>query len=696
MKRKLLKRSASFLLAVSMTASILPQMNVFASTIIPNVTLSEHMVDTEKTVEVDGISYTITSSPSATTPGTAIVSSNKACNKTNVVIPDTISVYNKSYYVTAINENAFSSNHTIKSIKLGKNIEKVSGYAFLDCINLEKIEVEGGNKSFAVINNVLYSADKEKLVYCPEAYKLEYFEVPKTVKEIGDCAFYSNKAIREVSLGIALETIGNYAFNNCISLTTVNTSNSVKAIGNYAFAQTAIKSVLLSRALTELGEGAFLGTNLTTITIPSGVSQIKASTFYNCYELKGVKLGTGVEEIGDYTFASTGLLSLTMPDNLKSIGYAAFADCTDLVKISSNNKLKVIKDNAFYNCDGLLDFVVPTATVEIGNNVFTGCNHIKEFRVGLNNSVYEDDGGILYTKNRQMLVRYPAGKTDTTYAIPYETTSIAVNALADCQFINSYSVDSMNKYFSAENDILYDLDKHILYSYPAAKISDNFTIPDYVNTIMPRAFAGSVLQGTLNISTYVKEIGDGAFDNCKGINAFNLTSNNDSFAVVDGVLFSKDLETLVCYPNSKGNQSYSIPESVKTIATAAFKNSKLKEIKLNEGLVTIGDEAFANSTTKEFTLPTTLTTIGESAFENSAIISITVPASVNNIGSLAFSNCAFLRNIEFLGKTVPKTPGYNIFFNTKLENIKVPSLSKDSYAQFFTITDSNSYENLIK
>lgn len=696
MKRKLFKVSTSFLLAITMASSIMPQLNVFAASVIPNVTLSEHLVDSEKAVEVDGIKYVITSSSTATTPGTAVVAENKNLSRANIVIPDTISVYNKTYYVTELGANAFSSNHSIKSIKLGKNVEKVSGYAFLDCINLEKIEVTAGNKNLSTVNNILYSFDKSKLIYCPQAYNLEYFEVPKTVKEIGDCAFYSNKYIREVSLNTILESIGNYAFNNCITLTTVNTSNSVKTIGNYAFAQTGIKSILLSRGLTELGEGAFLGTDITTITIPSGVTQIKASTFYNCYDLKGVKLNNNLEEIGDYAFASTGLLSFTMPDSLTSIGYAAFADCADLAKISSNGKLKVIKDNAFYNCNSLLDFVVPTATVEIGNNAFTGCNHIQSFSVSLNNTEFEDEGGILYTKGRFKLVRYPAGKTDVNYIVPYVTTEIAENALADCQFINGFEVESMSKSFAADDGILYDFDKNILYAYPASKVSDNFTIPDYVTKIMPRAFAGSVLQGTLNISNYVSEIGDGAFENCKGISAFNMTKNNDNYTVVDGVLFSKDLQTLVCYPNSKGNTSYTLPETTKTIATAAFKNTKLQEIKLNEGLMTIGDEAFSNSAIKEFTLPSTLVEIGESAFENSSIKSITIPDSVNNIGSLAFANCTALRTVEFLGKDLPKTPGYNIFLNTKLEKIIVPNLLKEDYAQFFTITDANSYENIIK
>lgn len=695
MKRKLLKRSLAFVLTSLMTLSSFSEINIFAASMIPNVTLLNNDSEDEKVVKIDGISYNLISSPTETTPGKAVVSFNKNCTKIDVAIPETISYYNKTYYVTEVLDGAFNSNHNIESITLGKNIEKVSASAFIDCPNLKKVSVEPGNKNFAVENNILFNKSKDKLIYCPPAYDITYYTIPEKVTEIAYAAFLSNRTLYQVTLNSSLVLIDDYAFNNCASLTFINTSNSVEKIGNYAFAQTSLKNILLSKSLKELGEGAFFATNISAITIPKDINVIKNNTFYNCFNLKNIKLYDNIEEIGDYAFAGTPLTNFTMPSSLKSIGYAAFADCENLAKISSNAKLKTIKNNAFYNCDSLLDFVVPTATVEIGDDVFTGCNHINDFKVSVNNTAFEDKDGVLYSKRFEKLLRYPVGKTDNIYTIPTETKEIAVNALADSRYIASYEVEYGNKYFSVQDDILYDFDKTILYEYPSAKTINNFTVPDYVTKIMPRAFANSSIRGIFNISSYVNEIGEGAFDNCKGITEFNILGNNEKFTVVDKVLLSKNEDILVCYPSSGIEEKYTLPESIKSINAFAFKNSKLKEINLNEGLTSIGESAFYGSLTEKIILPETLKDIEESAFESSAIKNIIIPASVVSIGSLAFANCPNLKSIKFDGKEIVETLGYNIFLNTKLEKITVPALLKNDYIHTLTASETNNYKDII-
>ena len=383
-----------------------------------------------------------------------------------------------------------------------------------------------------------------------------------------------------------------------------------------------------------------------------------------------------------------------MPDELRSIGFGAFGDCKDLKKINSNSKLKTIKSYAFYNCDSLLEFSVPTATIEIGDNVFTGCNHITSFKVAINNDSFVDKDGILYTKGYAKLIRYPVGKIDSVYTVPETTSEIAENALADCRYILSYQTEYTNKSFSAVDDVLYDYDKTILYAYPPAKIGNNFTIPDYVTKIMPRAFANSILKGTLNLTTYIDDIGEGAFDNCTGISEFKIIGNNEKFTVIDGILFSKNEDTLICYPNAKADKTYTLPQSVKSVSPSAFKNSKLEEITFNEGLVDIGEEAFSKTAIKEAALPQSLKDIGDSAFEASSIKSITIPASVSSIGNLAFANCPELRSVKFESPEILESPGYNIFLNTKLEKIIVPNILKNDYAHLFTITEGQKFENI--
>ena len=60
-------------------------------------------------------------------------------------------------------------------------------------------------------------------------------EVPKNVRTIGDCAFYSCLSLEKVVIQEGIKTIGNSAFCNCQSLKEINIPNSVNKIENDAF-----------------------------------------------------------------------------------------------------------------------------------------------------------------------------------------------------------------------------------------------------------------------------------------------------------------------------------------------------------------------------------------------------------------------------------------------------------------------------
>lgn len=93
-----------------------------------------------------------------------------------------------------------------------------------------------------------------------------------------------------------------------------------------------------------------------------------------------------------------------------------------------------------------------------------------------------------------------------------------------------------------------------------------------------------------------------------------LSPENESYTLVDGVLFTKDMKTLVLCP-SKRIGAYTIPDGVTHIAENAFYHSNLSEVRFPETLIEIGKNAFRQSSLiKKIDMPNSVTTIKEWPF----------------------------------------------------------------------------------
>ena len=131
------------------------------------------------------------------------------------------------------------------------------------------------------------------------------------------------------------DIIGKYAFCDCSSLTSVIIPSSVTEIGEYAFYNCiSLKSVNIPSSVTEIGDGAFWGCSLTSVIIPSSVTEIGESTFGYCRSLTSVNIPSSVTSIGRYAFNKcSSLISVNIPSSVTSIGMYAFNQCSGLKSI---------------------------------------------------------------------------------------------------------------------------------------------------------------------------------------------------------------------------------------------------------------------------------------------------------------------------------------------------------------------------
>lgn len=161
----------------------------------------------------------------------------------------------------------------------------------------------------------------------------------KRVDSISDVAFYSVSALAAVTVPEGVTAIGEYSFAKCVQL----------------------ESVTLPATLKTMGEGAFMGSALKTLPLPtlSALTEISDSAFAAC----------------------TGLTEVTVPAYIKTVGKGAFADCTAIHTVVLSEGVEILKDQAFQNTTALKSITLPstfTNTDPLEDFVFWGSRVIEE------------------------------------------------------------------------------------------------------------------------------------------------------------------------------------------------------------------------------------------------------------------------------------------------------------------------------
>lgn len=193
----------------------------------------------------------------------------------------------------------------------------------------------------------------------------------------------------------------------------------------------------------------------TTLSIPVGIETIAAGAFRDNTALVFVQINTQTKVIEQNAFyGCTNLKNCVIPEesNLTSIGFMAFARCGTLREINLPNGLTSIGDFAFLACSQITSFALPQSLRTIGEYAFMSCIAIKSFQ------------------------------------IPANVSSIGKGAFNYCIGLESFSTVTGCVNYSALNGVLFDKNKTILIRYPIAKDGAAYTMPDTVKTVKACAF----------------------------------------------------------------------------------------------------------------------------------------------------------------------------------------------------------------
>ena len=217
-----------------------------------------------------------------------------------------------------------------------------------------------------------------------EAVNLQEFQIPSTVKAVGDYAFNNCEKL-ESTIALADITVGENAFYGCgkmqgtVSLADTMTEipagcfahcqfsgiaipEGVTAIGKEAFKYAKIfagADFILPATVAAIGEGSFYGSDIASIKLPEALESIGEGAFQNCRYLEGIDLPASLAELGRRAFAYSGMKQAVIPATVQKIGAGLFQACSSLSYVefqgTGYGTDTLLSDRASENFDAMFD-----------------------------------------------------------------------------------------------------------------------------------------------------------------------------------------------------------------------------------------------------------------------------------------------------------------------------------------------------
>ena len=410
------------------------------------------------------------------------------------------------------------------------------------------------------------------------------------------------------------------------------------------------------------------GDNLTwTLDTDTGVLKIEgkgemadfsnSGTPWGAYRtmITSVEISDGVTSIGNYAFPScSGLTSIEMPSSVTSIGRAAFMNCSSLTSVIIPNGVKNIGSRAFEYCSSLTSIIVDEA-----------------------NKTYKAINGVLFTKDGNTLVAYPAGKSETSYTIPDGVAVIEIMAFKKCiSLTNIYIPDSVkiieeSAFFGCKNLV-------------------NINIPDSMTAIGSQAFWDCISLKNITIPMSVTKIGRDAFAVCENLESITIYSKSAMiFKSSDTIPESATIyggkgSTAEEYATKYGRKFVEIDIPTVEIASGTC-GENLTWVLDSEGLLKISGTGAMTDYYGENKAPW---------YEYRSIIRVVeIAEGVISIGSYAFEYCSSLTTIT-IPNGVTNINYYAFYFCTSLANVTIPSsvtssIKADVFYECWRLTSIN-------
>lgn len=506
--------------------------------------------------------------------------------------------------VTKIMGLAFFQNPNIKTVTLPTSVSELDPYtiapfagysAFTDCASLTAINVKSGNPTFKSVDGVVYSADDKTLAMYPSGKEMDPFIVPSTVEHIEQSAFLYTAKLKNITISEGVKDIGAYAFKNS-GIKSASIPASVTSISDGVFVNCSnLETVDVASANTAYSsvDGVVFNKTVTDLiyyptgkageyTVPGTVTTIKQSSCEGTKKLTKITLPPSVKKIEDSAFENSSLseLAFSGTSGLETIGKRAFI-WAHLSNVTIPASVKLLEWGAFYGQNGNDSFDgqgLKTVTVEdnsqlkeIGAEAFRGNKKLEKF---------EFKGTCKLEKIRNAAFRDNYSLPSFTF--PQTITRIDESAFNGCSSMKSATFKEPSSFVFVGSG-----------SFQNCGL-ENLKLPESVTTIGQSAFNSCDKLVSIDLPKTTTNVDPRAFQFCTKLTSINVDDANTMYSSVDGVLLSKDKETLKVFPPGKANDNFTLlPPSIKTIGEYAFYYCKnLKNVTIPNKVTKIEKAAF--------------------------------------------------------------------------------------------------------
>ena len=565
-------------------------------------------------------------------------------NLTDVVVPDSVeSIGNYAFYC---------QDKDLSSITIGKSVTDIGSNA----INHVKTVIWNARncRTMGIYYNDYYVDENfswEKVKFGNEVERIpNYFayrtsiktvEIPPSVKEIGDGAFFNCAALKDLSIPGSVTTIGNSSFSNCIGLTSVYVPTTVKRMGAAFSGCSGLTDATVGASF--IGRNAFSGCGkLNNLTLLNLVDTIEAFAFSDCRQLTSLYIPCTVTSIKSESFKNCSNLMSIVVDGANPV-YDSRGNCNAVVSTADASLILTCKntvlpddiveigDYAFYDRSDLHNFVIPSTVKRIGKYAFYFCSGLTE--LNLPDGLETIDTAAFYYCSRL-----------TSMQVPNSVTTLGASAFRGCSKMTSV------------------------------------TIPNHLKSIGTNTFAGCNKLGAIDLPDTLESIGSYAFSCCGSLTELDIPATVNSIGYA-------------AFEYCSGLTSIVIPEGVTNIPSSMLSNcTGLTSVTIGDNVTSIGDYAFSRCTSlTSFEIPNSVTYISYNAFSGcSGLTSIVIPNSVTSIESYTFSSCSNLTDVV-IGSSV-NVIGYSAFSGCSALN-SITCLAITPPTLYANIVSAATYEN---